>query len=240
VIDLNGASELPVDELGLLILADLLQTLERPNERHDFSDRDYLLGINQHSGADSETKEAVAEAFAWLKSRAYLGVPPSNNMGAIFVTRAGRRAAEGGIETVRMDDRVQAGIHHSLERTVRQQFMLGQLELGVLAAFRKVEIRVRSLGQFPNDLVGVSLMTEAFRPVSDQKPTGPLADPESPMAEQEGMMSLFRGVYAVLRNPAGHRDVDYDDPMEAVEAVATASLLMRILDGVERRLHPSE
>jgi Protein of unknown function (Hypoth_ymh) len=50
------------------------------------------------------------------------------------------------------------------------------------------------------------------------------------------MMALFRGAFAVLRNPPSHRDLDYGDPLEAVEAVATASLLMRILDGIERRL----
>jgi hypothetical protein len=40
----------------------------------------------------------------------------------------------------------------------------------------------------------------------------------------------------VLRNPAGHRQVDYSDLSEAGEAVQTASLLMRILDRVEDRL----
>jgi hypothetical protein len=47
---------------------------------------------------------------------------------------------------------------------------------------------------------------------------------------------LFAGAYAVLRNPAGHRQVDYGDLSEAGEAVQTASLLMRILDRVEDRL----
>ena len=49
-------------------------------------------------------------------------------------------------------------------------------------------------------------------------------------------LALFAGAYAVLRNPAGHRQVDYDDLSEAAEAVQTASLLMRILDRVEDRL----
>jgi hypothetical protein len=47
---------------------------------------------------------------------------------------------------------------------------------------------------------------------------------------------LFAGAYATLRNPSGHREVDYDDVAEAAEAVVTASLLMRILDRVERRV----
>lgn len=47
---------------------------------------------------------------------------------------------------------------------------------------------------------------------------------------------LFAGAYAVFRNPAGHRQVDYADLFEAAEAVQIASLLMRILDRVEDRL----
>ena len=40
----------------------------------------------------------------------------------------------------------------------------------------------------------------------------------------------------MFRNPAGHREIDYDDVIEAAEAVQAASLLMRLLDRVERRL----
>jgi hypothetical protein len=67
-------------------------------------------------------------------------------------------------------------------------------------------------------------------------PLGPLTDPHAVAGERDGMRALFAGAYAVLRNPAGHREVDYDDLAEAMEAVVTASLLMRILDRIERRL----
>lgn len=79
-------------------------------------------------------------------------------------------------------------------------------------------------------MVGVALMTKAFRE------GGPLTDPAAVPGEQVGTMNLFQGAYAVLRNPAGHREVDYEDVTEAADAVGTASLLMRILDRVERRI----
>jgi hypothetical protein len=78
-------------------------------------------------------------------------------------------------------------------------------------------------------MIGVPLMTKAFRT------DGPLTDPEAVPGEQVGTMNLFQGAYAVLRNPAGHREMNYDDVTEAAEAVATASLLMRVLDRVEAR-----
>jgi Protein of unknown function (Hypoth_ymh) len=47
---------------------------------------------------------------------------------------------------------------------------------------------------------------------------------------------VFRGAYAVLRNPSGHREVSVDDATEASEAVVTASLLMRMLDKIDHRI----
>jgi len=74
------------------------------------------------------------------------------------------------------------------------------------------------------------MMTKPF------KTGGPLADPEAPAGEVDGTMMLFRGAYAVLRNPSGHREVTFDDVAEASEAVMTASLLMRMLDRIEERI----
>jgi uncharacterized protein (TIGR02391 family) len=95
---------------------------------------------------------------------------------------------------------------------------------------KAVEIRVRRLAGLGEEVIGVDLMNKAFGP------TGPLTDPVSGKGEQEGTRMLFAGAYAVLRNPAGHRQVDYTDLSEAAEAVQTASLLMRVLDSAENRL----
>lgn len=65
---------------------------------------------------------------------------------------------------------------------------------------------------------------------------GPLADPQAPSGEVEGTMMLFRGAYAVLRNPSGRREVTLDDVTEASEAIMTASPLMRMLDRIEQRI----
>lgn len=121
-------------------------------------------------------------------------------------------------------------LHPLIEAEARPQFLINKQEHGVFASMKAVEIRVRKLAGFGDDVIGVDLMNKAFGP------TGPLTDPSASKGEQDGTRMLFAGTYAVLRNPAGHRQVDYADPSEAAEAVQTASLLMRILDRVEDRL----
>ena len=217
-------SQLPVDELALQVLLDLLATKQ-------WNEHNFLLGVSRsYSG---EAAEAIAEAYMWLKAKAYVARPPDGGSdNAIFVTRSGRRVASG-IDTLRVEERLRVGLHPVLDRAVRRQFLLGEFEQGVFVAMRAVEIRVRRLSGLGDDVVGVDLMTQAFKPKG-----GVLTDTGSPRGEQEGLMALFRGAYAVLRNPVGHREVDYRDVTEAAEAASTASMLMRILDRVEARLAP--
>lgn len=216
-------AELPVDELGLLLLHDLIDTQE-------WNEHNYLLAAsNQYKG---EALEAVAEAYAWLRARAFVARDPKTQSdNSIFVTRTGRRVSEEGDRALQVHERLQVGLHPQIDRQVRRQFMVGEYALGIFAAMKSVEVRVRTLAGLPDEVVGVDLMTQAFKPAD-----GPLTDPDVPKGEREGMMALFRGAYAVLRNPTGHRDVDYDDVTEAAEAVATASMLMRILDRIDDRL----
>ncbi len=181
--------------------------------------------------ASTPSSRAIAEAMAWLRRNAFIARTPGQSSGdAIFVTPRGHEALDQGIATVRAVRRVDHSLHPSIAQRVRRQFLLGEHEQAVFVAMKAVEVRVGKLGGFPDDKVGTALMQQAFRA------EGPLADPDAVSSEQVGTMNLFAGAYAVLRNPAGHRDVDYDDVIEAAEAVAVASLLMRILDRVDERL----
>lgn len=118
-------------------------------------------------------------------------------------------------------------LHPLIDAEARPQFQIGKREQAVFGSMRAVEGRVRDLADLGNDAIGVSLMNTAFGP------TVRLTDTEAPKGEQEGTRALFVGAYAVLRNPPGHRQVDYDDTSEAAEAVQTASLLTQILDRVQ-------
>jgi len=189
--------KLPVDQLGLLVLSDLVKS----NEWNEYN---YLLAAQRGYRGDA----------------------------AISITRTGRRVIEEGPIAFRASERLQGGIHPRIEREARPQFLIGKYELGVFASMKAVEVRVRELGGFPENLIGVDLMNQAFGSA------GKLTDPSMVKGEQEGTRAFFAGAYAILRNPSGHREVNYDDVSEAADAVQTASLLMRILDRVEDRLNP--
>lgn len=224
VIDLSPEQVvgLPVDQLGLVILNDLIDT-------NQWSEQNYLGFVEQ--SYRGEALLAISEAMAWLRSRALLARKPGQtDPSAIFVTRTGRRIAAEGPTAFYAAERLQGTLHVRIEPEARPQFLIGKYELGVFASMKAVEVRVRQLGGFGDDVVGVDLMNKAFGP------TGPLTDASAVKGEQDGTRALFVGAYAVLRNPAGHREVNYDDVTEAAEAVQTASLLMRILDRVEARI----
>ncbi len=121
-------------------------------------------------------------------------------------------------------------MHPLIEAKARPQFLIGEYEEGVFSSMKAVEVRVRKLAGFGNDVIGVDLMNKALGP------GGPLVDPDAVKGKQEGTRATFAGAYAVLRNPAGHREVDYTDIAEAADAVHTASLLIGMLDRVETRL----
>jgi uncharacterized protein (TIGR02391 family) len=216
---------MPVDQLGLLILSDLLKT----NEWNEYN---YLLAA-EHAGYRGEAGLAVTEAMAWLRARALIArTPRQTSDAAISITRTGRRVVEEGPTSFRASERLQGGIHQRIEREARPQFLIGKYELGVFASMKAIEVRVRQIGEFPENLIGVDLMNKAFGPA------GKLTDPSMAKGEQEGTRAFFAGAYAILRNPSGHREVNYDDVSEAADAVQAASLLMRILDRVESRLNP--
>jgi hypothetical protein len=99
--------------------------------------------------------------------------------------------------------------HPLIEAEVRPQFLIGKREQAVFASLRAAQVPVRRLAGLGNDAIGAGLMTTAFGP------SGRLTGPPAVKGEQEGTRALFAGAYAELRDPPGHRQVDYDDGSEA-------------------------
>jgi hypothetical protein len=59
---------------------------------------------------------------------------------------------------------------------------------------------------------------------------GPLTDLGAEPGERVARMDLFAGATGCYKNPYSHRDVDLNDPGEAVEIILLANHLLRIVD----------
>jgi uncharacterized protein (TIGR02391 family) len=216
---------LPLDVLALLILADFAP---------DGWNVDSYFKTCQSSHSSPYEAEGVeqrfADAWAYLESQAFVGWHPRGQSAyAREITTLGREAlAKGGLARVRAGQRLGMDLHPLIAGTVRSQFLLGEYELATFAAMKAVEVRVRELGGFPDDQIGVPLMAAAFR-VKD--PPGPLTRTDLEGGEQEAMMALFRGAIGTFKNPSSHRPVNYADPTLTAEVVLLADLLLRLLDG---------
>jgi uncharacterized protein (TIGR02391 family) len=118
---------------------------------------------------------------------------------------------------------------------VRTNFDLGDYETACFAAMKAVEVAVRDASGLDDSLVGVKLMREAFRPHENGKAGGALADAGAEGGEQAATANLFAGAMGAYKNPASHRTVDFDDPIEAAEIIQFADLLLRQVKCAKRR-----
>jgi uncharacterized protein (TIGR02391 family) len=143
------------------------------------------------------------------------------------VTRLGREVAQTtDLSRLRAAARLNLDLHPSLREKVRPQFLMGEYEMAALAAMKAVEVRVREMAGASDSLIGTKLMNNAFGD------GGPLCDASLDPEERNARRELFAGAIGTIKNPTSHREVRYDDPTEASEAILLADPLMRILDGV--------
>ncbi|OEJ21490.1 TIGR02391 family protein [Streptomyces agglomeratus] len=63
----------------------------------------------------------------------------------------------------------------------------------------------------------------------------PTTDAGAEGGEHEAASALFAGAMGAYKNPASHRTVDFDDPIEAAEIIQFADLLLRHVERARRR-----
>ncbi|MFE3269939.1 TIGR02391 family protein [Streptomyces sp. NPDC059215] len=183
----------------------------------------------------------LSDAWCWLEAHALLTREPSQSEAFRRISRDGLDLANDpqGITRFQTRQRLSGPLHPVLEATVRTNFDLGDYETACFAAMKAVEVAVRDASGLDNSLVGVKLMRAAFQPHQPGKPGGPLADAQAEGGEQEAASALFAGAMGAYKNPASHRTVDFDDPIEAAEIIQFADLLLRQVERARRRPTPT-
>ena len=84
---------LPIDQLGLAVLEDLLRT-------EAWSEHNYLLDAK--NALSDDAARAISEAVAWLTAQGCIARVPGRDRDNIFVTRLGHEAVEVGRHVTRL------------------------------------------------------------------------------------------------------------------------------------------
>jgi len=118
---------------------------------------------------------------------------------------------------------------HLRVRSATGRYLASQhLEVAAFEAMKAVTNRVKAMTGSDKD--GAALMAEAL---ADHHPLIEVADrsTETGRSIQAGYRFLFMGAVQAIRNPDAHEPLQSLSPEEAMERLALASLLMRVLDG---------
>lgn len=175
---------------------------------------------------------AISEAWSWLIAQGLLVDSPGGTGHGFYVLsrRAQKFQDEAEFRQYAVARMLQRdALNPRIARDVWLDFIRGKFDVAVFEAFKAVEVAVREAAGGPASSVGVKLMRAAFNPDS-----GPLRDAEAETSERESLRDLFVGSIGFFKNPQSHRDVNLDDPAEALEAIMFANHLLRIVDSREQ------
>lgn len=200
----------------------------RDLQSHELGLPDWVKDYPRES--QSAISHALMEAWLWLENNGFLAPVPGGTdrqYGESFLTRRAyeRNSSTRLVEFIRSTHLRRDALHPRVAEKVWPNYIRGEFETAVFQAFRQVEISVREAGGYDASKYGVDLMREAFHVAH-----GPLSDGSALKSEREAMSALFAGALGLFKNPSSHREVNYDDPAVAAEAIAFASLLLRLLD----------
>ncbi|HEV8413030.1 MAG TPA: TIGR02391 family protein [Bryobacteraceae bacterium] len=172
---------------------------------------------------------AFAEAWAWLEAQGLIVPAPDQGIGSgwrVLSRRAKRFTREAEFTEYAVARMLRRDVlHPRIADTVWLAFMRGEFDVAAFQAMKAVEVAVRDATGLPDSLLGTKLMQAAFAPEN-----GPLTDMSAEGGERSGRLQFFVGAIACYKNPHSHRDVDLNDPTEAVEIILLANHLLRIVD----------
>lgn len=173
---------------------------------------------------------AITEAWNWLEVQGLLLPAPGINGShgwRMFSRRANKMKVPEDISQFARSRRIQKdALHPRIAQKVWSAFMRGEYDVAVFQAMKAVEVIVREAGGFTANDLGTDLMRKAFH-----EDSGPLTDKSVEKSERQARSALFAGAIGSYKNPHSHREVNLNEPDEALEIVLLANHLLRIVDG---------
>src|SRR6266496_4807784 len=118
-------------------------------------------------------------------------------------------------------------LHPDLLSKCWDLYTVSKYDDAILNATKALEVAVRTKAKLSQSCVGVDVINAAF---SLKKP---LLRYSKIDAEQEGMMSLLRGIIQVFKNPHSHRFVGVQNKSECLGVLLMCSNLLYIVDNAE-------
>jgi uncharacterized protein (TIGR02391 family) len=232
--------QLEPEEVGVFVLRILcLEERQRGGSgslnRYNFTLDGSLGNYVSDSVLRQEVAKVLTEGWVWLERELMIAPKPGESSGQwFFVTRRGRKAnEEANLAAYKNAARLPEGsLDPVLARKVRPLFIRGDYETAIFQAFKEVEVRVRQASGLPDSVYGTDLMRQAF-----DKDSGSLADMSRLPAERDATAHLFAGAIGLYKNPSSHRDVNFDNPDEAVELILMANHLLRLVDNRAASAH---
>lgn len=228
-IPFDDVRNLPLPDLALKLLGTLGGGTVMSNTTFR-SFEGALRDDRQPDGA--RLMDRLSDAWAWLESQGLLGPATQTTSNQQRVTTLGKEIADDpkAISKLWAADRLSGDLHPELS-SARSIFALGDYETACFAALKAVEVEVRRVAKLPNELLGSKLMRKAFN-----TDNGVLTDTAAEGGEKQATADLFAGAIGAYKNPASHRAVHFDDPVEAAEVIQLADLLLRIVQRAAKRV----
>jgi uncharacterized protein Ymh len=124
-----------------------------------------------YPGKQAAVSIALMEVWSWLHGEGLLVRHPDQPADWFFLSRAAKQLRSIDDYAAFRNARVlrKGRIHPLITTKVYPSFRCGEYDTAIFQAFRGAEIAVRRAGGFPDDLVDVELMREAFRRANPKK-----------------------------------------------------------------------